>query len=149
MVMESIYARGRDNARTPMQWDSSANAGFTEGIPWIEVNPNYTSINVEEELKDPDSVFYFYQKLIRLRKEYPIFVNGTFKLLLPEDEQIFAYERSNEDTRLLVCANFSGKPAICPVLEEWKDADVLIQNYEGSWSEELKPYEALILMCKN
>ncbi len=88
-----IYARSRDNARTPMQWSAGANAGFTTGTPWIAVNPNYTEINAEEERKDPDSVYHFYQKLIRLRKTHPVFVDGKFDLLLPEDERIFAYIR--------------------------------------------------------
>ncbi len=145
-VMKSIYARGRDNARTPMQWDGSANAGFTAGTPWIEVNPNYTTINAREELEDQDSVFYFYQKLIRLRKEYPVFVDGKFELLMPEDEKIFAYTRTNGDSRMLVCANFSGEQAECPLLAEWVDAEVLIHNYPGEWSKKLRPYEAVILI---
>ena len=71
-IMNSIYAKGRDNARTPMQWSGEVNAGFTKGTPWLEVNPNYTKINAESELSDPDSVFYYYQKLIRLRKEHSV-----------------------------------------------------------------------------
>ena len=92
-IMESIYAKGRDNARTPMQWSTGKNAGFTEGTPWIGVNPNYKEINAEEELKNPDSVFHYYKKLIALRKEYEILTEGSFRLLLAEDENIFAYER--------------------------------------------------------
>ena len=93
-IMRSIYARSRDNARTPMQWSAGPSAGFTTGTPWIAVNPNYTEINAEEERKDPDSVYHFYQKLIRLRKTHPVFVDGKFDLLLPEDERIFAYTRT-------------------------------------------------------
>ena len=83
-VMRSIYAKSRDNARTPMQWDPDDNAGFTTGTPWIAVNPNYTEINAEDERKDPDSVYHYYRKLIHMRKEYPVFVDGRFELLLPD-----------------------------------------------------------------
>ena len=145
-VMRSIYAKSRDNARTPMQWDTEVNAGFTKGIPWIAVNPNYTEINAEEERKDPNSVYQFYRGLIRLRKEHPVFVDGKFELLLPEDEQIFAYTRTDGNTRMLVCANFTEAPASCPLLQEWKRAEVLIHNYEKKIEEELKPYEAVILV---
>ena len=151
-VMRSIYAKSRDNARTPMQWSAEKNAGFTTGTPWIRMNPNYTEINAQSEKNDPDSVYNFYRKLIRLRKEYPVFVDGKFELLLPEDEQIFAYVRTDGDTQMLVCANFTGEPAECPLSKEWRDAEVLIHNYAGemNWSADgdkivLKPYEAAIM----
>ena len=151
-IMRSIYAKSRDNARTPMQWSSEENAGFTTGKPWIRMNPNYTEINAESERKDPDSVYHFYRKLIHMRKEYLVLVDGKFELLLPDDEQIFAYVRRNDDSQMLVCANFTGEPAECPVSGEWKGAQVLLHNYQGelSWgmdSEkiELKPYEAFLL----
>ena len=151
-IMRSIYAKSRDNARTPMQWSSEENAGFTTGRPWIRMNPNYTEINAESERKDPDSVYHFYRKLIHMRKEYLVLVDGKFELLLPDDEQIFAYVRRDDDSQMLVCANFTGEPAECPVSGEWKGAQVLLHNYQGelSWgmdSEkiELKPYEAFLL----
>lgn len=151
-IMRSIYAKSRDNARTPMQWSSEENAGFTTGKPWIRMNPNYTEINAESERKDPDSVYHFYRKLIHMRKEYLVLVDGKFELLLPDDEQIFAYVRRDDDSQMLVCANFTGEPAECPVSGEWKGAQVLLHNYQGelSWgmdSEkiELKPYEAFLL----
>ena len=151
-IMRSIYAKSRDNARTPMQWSAEKNAGFTTGTPWIRVNPNYTEINAKSEKNDPDSVYNFYRKLIRLRKEYPVFVDGKFELLLSDDEQIFAYVRRNDDSQMLVCANFTGEPAECPLSKEWRDAEVLIHNYAGemNWSADgdkivLKPYEAAIM----
>lgn len=144
-VMESIYARGRDNARTPMQWDDGEQAGFTDGTPWIAVNPNYRKINAEAERKDPDSVYHYYRKLIQLRKEYPVFADGGFELLLEEDEQIFAYTRNLDDEEMLVCANFSGRPASCSLISQWEDADVLAHNYADKASQELRPYEAVIL----
>ena len=154
-IMRSIYARSRDNARTPMQWSAGANAGFTTGTPWIAVNPNYTEINAEEERKDPDSVYHFYQKLIRLRKTHPVFVDGKFDLLLPEDERIFAYTRTDRTHQMFVCANFTGEAAACPLDGKWKNAEMLIHNYreDPAWSDDgeqimLKPYEAVMLCRK-
>lgn len=144
-VMRSIYAKSRDNARTPMQWSAEENAGFTDGTPWIEVNPNYTEINAEAERRDPDSVFSYYRTLTRLRKEYPIFIDGRFELLMEEDEQIFAYTRTSDEGEMLVCANFSGEPAKCPLISDWKDAQELIHNYHGDVTDELRPYEAVML----
>ena len=147
-VMRSIYAKSRDNARTPMQWSKEPNAGFTKGTPWIAVNPNYAEINVEEERKDPDSVYQFYRSLIRLRKEYPVFVDGKFELLLPEDEHIFAYTRTDKDTQMLVCANFTEETVSCHLLRQWESSGVLIHNYVGKLGGELKPFEAVILVAR-
>lgn len=145
-VMESIYAKGRDNARTPMQWDASENAGFTEAKPWIPVNPNYREINAASQIKDPSSVFSFYQNLISLRKTWPVFVDGDFSLLFPEDPQIFAYTRDDGDTRLLVCANFTGEKAAFHLPAGSEGAGRLIRNYEDAPEEGvLRPYEAFIL----
>ena len=147
-VMRSIYAKSRDNARTPMQWNAEESAGFTVGTPWIEVNPNYVEINAEEEIHDPDSVFSYYRILTHLRKKYPVFIDGRFRLLMEEDSQIFAYTRTSQNEEMLVCANFTGEPAHCPLIGEWKDAQMLIHNYEGGLSEEMKPYEAMMLIRK-
>ena len=155
-LLEAIAYKSRDNARTPMQWDGSANAGFTAGEPWIEVNENYRQINAEAEMADPDSVFRFYQKLIALRKEYPVIVDGKFTLLFPEDEKVFAYTRSNGDSQLLVLANFSGTEVSCPLPEMWAEGQVLACNYEKesgageeAWkSGHLRPYEAVMVLCQ-
>ena len=158
-IMESIYAKGRDNARTPMQWDDTENAGFTTGTPWLGVNPNYTEINARSQLQDENSVFHYYKKLIHLRKENSIFVDGDFTLLLLEDENIFAYVREYEGRKLLVAANFTDKEVECPLLKEWgvpadedgaaKSRDngvkLLIHNYNDLPSQQkLRPYEAMI-----
>ena len=144
-IMESIYDKGRDNARTPMQWDGSRNAGFTEGTPWIGVNSNYTEVNAEQQLQDKDSVFRYYQKLIRLRKEHEIFVKGDFTLLLPEDESIFAYVREYQGQKLLVAANFTDQEVSFEISEQWKEAKTLIHNYkEEASGRKLRPYEAFI-----
>ena len=147
-IMASVYAKSRDNARTPMQWNSQENAGFTTGTPWIEVNPNYREINAEEEMKNPDSVYQFYRRLIRLRKTYPVFADGRFELLLPDDRRIFAYTRTDCDTEMLVCANFTGEPAACPLAAQWEDAEVLIHNCGGGFGEKMRPYEALMMLRK-
>ena len=145
-IMQSIYARSRDNARTPMQWSGEKNGGFTTGEPWFAVNPNYTRINAKEAQEDENSVFYYYQKLIRLRKENPVFVDGKFDLLLPEDEKIFTYTRTDEHTKMLVCANFTDEEVSCPLLDEWKDGEVWIRNYEDDREGNvLRPYEAVII----
>ncbi|MGM9628852.1 MAG: alpha-glucosidase [Faecousia sp.] len=143
-VMESIWARGRDNARTPMQWTSGPNAGFTTGTPWLPVNENYRQINAEAALADPNSIFYYYQKLIALRKRVPEFRDGSFTLLCPEDEQVFAYTRDTGRGHMLVVCNFSGREAGFDIPEAFRNAEVLIANYEGE-AETLRPYEAKIL----
>lgn len=142
-VMQSIWARGRDNARTPMQWTAGACAGFTEGEPWLPVNENCAYINAEAALADENSVFYHYQKLIRLRKTYDVFREGWFSLLCPEDEQVFAYTRDTDRARMLVVCNMSGEEAAFARPEHFWHAQKLIGNYEGE-SDILRPYECYI-----
>ena len=109
-VLESISVKGRDNARTPMQWDASENGGFTTGTPWLPVNPNHVDINAEASVADADSVFHHYRKLIELRHRLPVVVDGTYTPLLPDDEQIFAYVRELGEVSMLVIANLSDQP---------------------------------------
>lgn len=146
-VMEGIYAHGRDNARTPMQWTDGENAGFSQARPWLPVNPNHADINAQAALDDPDSVFYFYQRLIALRKQYPVFQDGGFTLLDPEDEAVFAYTRDTKEEHLLVVCNFTAEeqPEVCP--EEFRGAQVLAANYAGP-SGPLRPYETRMLYVK-
>ena len=142
-IMKSIYAKGRDNARTPMQWDDSANAGFTTGTPWIKVNDNYDKINAKSQVDDPDSIFSCYKKLVQLRKDYPVFVDGKFTLLLEDDENIFAYSRKNEEKTMIVVCNFFDKEIPMPLAKECGDMEVLISNYKDtSDMSVLRPYEA-------
>ena len=107
--MAGVRAHGRDNARTPMQWDNTPNGGFTSGTPWIGVNPNYRTINAASQTDDQDSVFNFYRQLIQLRKNHPVIVYGDYELLFPDHEQVFMYRRHYEGVRLTVLCNFSGK----------------------------------------
>ena len=143
-VMNSIWARGRDNGRTPMHWDGGENAGFTTGKPWLPVNPNHEHINAAAALADPNSVFYHYQKLISLRKSLKVFRDGTFTLLCPEDEKIFAYTRDNENSHLLVVCNFSDEHLDFEVPENFHGSTQLLNNYQGDCPG-LRPYEAAML----
>ena len=143
-VMESIWARGRDNARTPMQWTDGENAGFTTGRPWIPVNPNYTRINAAAAVADPDSVFHHYRKLIALRKDYPVFREGSFTLLYPEDQQVFAYTRDLGKSHLLVVCNMTGEYADFCLPQEYQGSRLLLSNYSTDCPG-LRPYEAAML----
>ena len=141
----------RDNARTPVQWDDSENAGFTTGTPWIQVNPNYKEINAKAEVADPNSVFHYYQKLIALRKKYPVVVYGKYELLLPEDEELFVYTRTNENEKLLVVCSFTEQERTIELPEEFIGAGCIISNMDNSYEQKevtLKPYEAFVLYRK-
>ena len=150
-MMKCLMLRSRDNARTPMQWDDSEQAGFTDGESWIKVNPNYKEINAAQQLKDPNSIFHYYQKLISLRKEKDIIVYGEFEPLYRDDEQIFAYTRKLDQEKLLTVCNFSDKNAEMEIPEEFKGAECLITNLDRTVFEGkivLKPYEAFVLYKK-
>ncbi|MCF0145281.1 MAG: alpha-glucosidase [Eubacterium sp.] len=151
-IFESVCYKGRDNSRTPMQWDDSSEAGFTTGTPWINVNPNYKEINAKEQVGREDSVFHYYQKLIRLRREHEIIVYGSYRLLLPESRDVYAYERSLKDEVLLVVCNFTDRDITFDVedgsaLAEAGKGVMLISNYGRETLEKqitLKPYEAFV-----
>ncbi len=146
-IMESVYAKGRDNARTPMQWNDGVNAGFTSGMPWIRVNPNYTKINAEQEIADENSVFHFYRKLIGLRKQERVLIDGRFELLLPEHDSLFAYTRENEDCVLLVICNFASAAVSYDLPGNWEDGEVLLSNGKQKFSQGiLEPYDAYMVI---
>lgn len=146
-IMQSVYAKGRDNARTPMQWNESPNAGFTTGTPWLKCNPNYTIINAEEALINEDSIFHYYQKLIRLRREETVLTDGSFRLLLADDTSVFAYEREDADAVLLTVCNFTGNETDCALPDEFEADEVLITNYlTDRKAGVLRPYEAMIMI---
>lgn len=152
-LMQAIYIKGRDNARTPIQWDDTENAGFTTGKPWIKLNPNYKEINVESALKDRNSVFYYYQKLIKLRKEHEVIVYGDVNMLHEDNENIFAYTRNYNDEKLLVILNFCEKEVEFKVEEKLEEGTVelLISNYDCDNNVNnilLKPYEARVYSIK-
>lgn len=142
-MMARIHARSRDNARTPMQWNGTMNAGFTTGKPWLNVNSNYSKINAKVALADKNSLFYFYARLIKLRKKYPIIVYGDYQLLEPNDNQVYAYIRHLDNQKLIVINNFSDKTLSRPV-SSWIDNDkfsLLIDNYQDDLKDTLRPYE--------
>lgn len=142
-IMHSIYAKSRDNARTPMQWNDRENAGFTGGEPWLKVNPNYREINAAKQIEDENSVFRCYQDLIRLRKEYPVFIEGRFQMLLETDENIFAYTRTDAQTQLIVICNFYDKTVSCRLQNFEGCTKLLISNYKNvDRTMVLQPYEA-------
>ncbi len=150
-VLAALRTMGRDNARTPMQWDASAHAGFTTGTPWLAVNPNYPEVNAAAARADPDSVFHHYRKLIALRRAEPAVSIGAFTMLLPDDERVYAFLRTCGATRLLVLANFSGDaaPVDLPDAAAWAAADLLLGNYPVDALPEvgtvsLRPWEARI-----
>ena len=142
-TMAAIYARGRDNARTPMQWTAEDNAGFTTGKPWLPVNENYVEINADAALADENSVFHYYRQLIQLRKRYPVFRDGSFTLLCPQDRQVFAYTRDTEDAHMLVICNFSQEHAAFQWPQRFSGSQLLLSNYRGD-CDDLRPYEACI-----
>lgn len=149
-IMESIYAKGRDNARTPMQWSKENNAGFTTGTPWLKVNKNYKHINVEQAINDENSILYYYKKLINLRRENDVIKYGDYKLILEEHPEIFAYTRSwNEDNILVIC-NFYGNTINVFLGEEYskKDSEIILSNYKDAKvlgrDIKLRPYEAIV-----
>lgn len=150
-ILKMIHARGRDNARTPLQWNSNPQAGFTTGTPWLKVNPNYSEINIEQALSDPDSIFYYYQKLIHLRKTIPAVVYGQYDLILPDHEQIYAFTRTFEKERLLVLLNFSPDQVKFELPKEYTPAgqELIISNYPIHPAETVEwfcfqPYEARV-----
>lgn len=146
-VMGYIKAVGRDNARTPMQWDASENGGFTSGTPWLQVNKNYKTINAAAQVNDPDSVFAYYKKLIALRHTNEVMVNGVYDVLIPDHPQIYAYTRTLGDKQLLVLCNDSDINAAIPAEIQEKihvAKNILIQNYNDTDESTLRPYEAVV-----
>lgn len=145
-IMTGIYAKGRDNARTPMQW--TKDGGFTTGTPWIRMNPNFTVINAEDTLSNPNSIFYMYQKLIQLRKEHDVIIDGSFELFYPDHPQLFVYKRKLGQEEWLVVANFSKEIQAL----DWQGSAgqrVMISNYDDPKLDgeiiEVRPYEAFVI----
>jgi trehalose-6-phosphate hydrolase len=155
-IIEILKQKSRDNSRTPVQWNATANAGFTNGTPWIQTAPNFQEINAEKALKDSNSIFFHYQKLIQLRKQYDVITDGKYQPISNEDDSVFAYLRTTDTEQLLVINNFYGKehtfvlPAHLHL--EVDDSEMLLSNYEDSSSlgQEilLRPYESIVYYLK-
>jgi oligo-1,6-glucosidase len=149
-VLVSLRSRGRDNARTPMQWDASTHGGFTTGRPWLAVNPNHAEVNAEAATADEDSVLHHYRRLVRLRHEVPVVALGDFTMLLPQDERVYAFTRALDDDELLVLANFGADPIRADLdLSGWSEAEVLLDNVRGGSDDprtgRLEPWQAVVL----
>ncbi|MGE6752001.1 glycoside hydrolase family 13 protein [Rossellomorea sp. NPDC071047] len=153
-IMDIIWASSRDNSRTPMQWTDEVNSGFTNGKPWMKVNPNYKTINVKAQEKDEDSILNFYKKMIQLKKKEDVFTYGIYDLLLEKDKQIYAYTRTGEDRSMIVITNLSTDDAVCDLGElEVSSSNLLLNNYDVDRHEivskiTLKPYEARVYCLK-
>lgn len=151
-IMNSIYKKGRDNGRTPMQWDDSENAGFTTGKPWLAVNENYREINAAKALEDKNSVFYHYKKLIEIRKSNETIIYGDYKLLCEDDKNVFAYIRELDGDKILVVCNFYGEETEFKYDGTFDDAEILLSNYDDSSVSidklQLRPYEAIMYRIK-
>lgn len=155
-ILAILKQKSRDNSRTPVQWDSSRNAGFTAGTPWINTAENYPDINAENAMQNPDSIFYYYQKLIQLRKSHDIIIDGDFELILEDDKEIYAYVRSNGVEKMLVLNNFYGKDKTATLPShlhlDGEHCEMLISNYEDSAALgsqiHLRPYESIVYLMK-
>jgi oligo-1,6-glucosidase len=151
-IWRAIHVKGRDNARTPMQWNDSQNAGFTTGTPWIQVNPNYRDINVKEAVADPNSIYHYYKKIIQLRKHNPIMVYGRYDLILRDHDEIYAYTRTNGDeVWLVVCNFFANQPEFqLPDGLQGDHATLIVSNYDDVAERSavtrfaLRPYECRV-----
>ncbi|MBE6091182.1 MAG: alpha,alpha-phosphotrehalase [Clostridium beijerinckii] len=151
-ILQILKAKSRDNSRTPVQWDDSENAGFTKGEPWIPVSSEYKRINVEQALKDEDSIFYHYQKLIKLRKDYEVISNGSIKFILEENNKVLSYVRNLGDATILVINNFYGESTKVEIPDEYANksakSKILISNYKDSsvLNKELnlRPFESIV-----
>lgn len=151
-VMKIIWKSGRDNSRTPMQWNREMNGGFSTGTPWLKVNPNYTEINVEAELKNPESIFHYYKKLIELRRGNQTLIYGSYKLILEEHDEIFAYLRTSKEQTYVILTNLFGHNAEVepPKKLVGKQGKLLLSNYEMELGVEtfdamtFRPYEARV-----
>ncbi|WP_367300898.1 glycoside hydrolase family 13 protein [Leuconostoc carnosum] len=144
-MMQFIHHSSRDNARTPMQWDNTVNAGFTTGQPWLTVNPNYRHINVNQSLEDEHSIFHFYKKIIALRQQLPIITTGRYEVLDLEDNDVYAYKRVDGESQLLIVSNFSSTEQTRHY-QSGQQAELLISNYEDDAGDLLRPYESKVYL---
>lgn len=148
-MLHYLRCKSRDNARTPFQWDGTEHGGFTTGEPWIMVNPNYRTVNAREQMEQSDSVFRYYQNLIRLRKEYPVIVYGSYELLLPDSREVFTYTRTLEDEKLLVLCNFTAETQTIRTPREFYKAYPVITNCTVPKTNQtiiLPPYGAAVYL---
>lgn len=149
-VLAGLAARSRDNARTPMHWDDTHQAGFTQGIPWLPVNPNYVTINARAAMADPDSVFHHFRRLIALRHELPVIAEGRFALLLPDHPQLWVVTRTLDDQLAVMVANVSSTPASVPegALPDLAGAELLLATHGDRRGADLEPWESRVFLLR-
>ncbi|MCM3397358.1 alpha-glucosidase [Oceanobacillus profundus] len=145
-IMKVIWKTGRDNSRTPMQWTHEKHAGFTNGTPWMKVNPNYREINVEQEIQNPDSIYHYYKKLIKLRKENSVFIYGNYELILENHDHVYAYTRTLDDEVVIVITNLFAKKVEIELPAELRSIkkELLLCNYNKLEENVMWPYEARV-----
>ncbi|WP_339227270.1 alpha-glucosidase [Oceanobacillus sp. FSL K6-2867] len=145
-IMEVIWKTGRDNSRTPMQWTNEKHAGFTDGTPWMKVNPNYTEINVKRDMQNPNSIYHYYKKLIKLRKENSVFIYGNYDLILDKHDYVYAYTRTLNDEAVIIMTNLFAKQVEIELPAELKSKKkkLLLCNYNESKANVMRPYEARV-----
>lgn len=150
-ALKMVNRKTRDNARTPMQWNKEQNAGFSSGNPWIEVNPNYLEINVKKDLQDPNSIYRFYQKLLKLRNNNQVLLDGNYDLITPEDSAIFAYTRSSDKDKVVIICSFVPYKVKYELPEDFVNKNkVILSNYDdredmASNTIYLRPYEGVVI----
>lgn len=144
IIGKHLFEVSRDNARTPMQWNDSEFAGFSNVRPWLQVNKNKSYINVEESKKDPNSIFHYYQKLIELRKKYQVVIDGEYQLIHQNSKDVYSYTRENSDSKLIVISNFKNKEVKNPAVDDTNGFDLILSNYESHEESGLKPYETRV-----
>lgn len=149
-MLDCIRLKGRDNARTPVQWNSSENAGFSTAKPWMKVNPNYKDINVESQMKDENSILQYYKKLISLRKQLPVLIDGTFDLLEGNNDDLFIYKRTLADNSLIIICNYSKELCAIPssLKNEVENGELVLSNYNDNDFESLKSYESRVYLIR-
>jgi oligo-1,6-glucosidase len=149
LIGKHLFSVSRDNARTPMQWNDSKYAGFSKVKPWLKVNDNKKYINVEEAKRDSDSIFHYYQKLIELRKKYPVTIDGEYKLIHQNNKNVYSYVRENKNSKLIVISNFKNKTVKNPAANDVKDFALILSNYESNEEKTLQPYETRVYYMEN
>ncbi|MBP9479746.1 MAG: alpha,alpha-phosphotrehalase, partial [Sebaldella sp.] len=149
-IIEILKQKSRDNSRTPLQWNSEKNSGFTSGVPWINTAANYKDINVEKALENKESIYYFYRRLIKLRKEEEILIEGKYEDIDIENKNVYAYKRSFKNDELIVIANFYSTECNFNISDNLLEYKILISNYnnirlDSSNIIKLRPYESIML----
>ncbi|USD64671.1 alpha,alpha-phosphotrehalase [Vibrio sp. SCSIO 43136] len=153
-MMDILQQKSRDNSRTPMQWDSSSHAGFTQGTPWLEVAANYPTINAKDAVADKNSVFYFYKELIKLRKAIPVITSGDYTDLMPDHPSVFAYRRQSQSQILICLNNYYDQEVVVCVDEQVESGRYLIGNYQDiemqvvTREQVLRPYETRTILIE-